>query len=47
MFFSNPKGVIFAKNGVTRGRFAGLFAGVVKKKFDFFAAVLQIVGVKH
>ena len=47
MFFSNPKGVIFAKNGVTRGRFAGLFAGVVKKKFDFFAAVLQDVELKR
>ena len=47
MFFSIPRGSIFAKNGVTRGRFAGLFAGVVKKKFDFFAAVLQDVELKR
>ena len=47
IFFSIPRGSIFAKNGVPRGLFAGLFCGGVKKKFDFFSAVLQAVELKR
>ena len=45
--FFNSEGVDFCEKRGAAGPFCGAFFGRREKKFDFFAAVLQAVGVKR
>ena len=45
--FFNSEGVDFCEKRGAAGPFCGVFFGRSEKKFDFFAAVLQAVGVKR